>query len=126
MQQRGKKPVQGHVANRRLAAPPFPAFLIKNTAFNIAFATISGKYTVTREAAQEEVTHDMSLWPLDSTTTTYRVLKEKTSRTKEVTHSGSAVCVERPLLVFLLCCKADLVITTAKECLMCNYIFKSK
>lgn len=26
----------------------------------------------------------------------------------------------------LLCCKADLVITTAKKFLMCNYIFKSK
>lgn len=74
MKQRGKKPVQGHVANQRLEAPPSLAFLIKNTVFSIASATISGKYTATREAAQEEeITRDTSLWPLDSTTTTFRV-----------------------------------------------------
>lgn len=91
MKQRGKKPVQGHVANQRLEAPPFPAFLIKNTVFNIASATISGKYMATREAAQEEITRDTSLWPLGQHNYHIQGLKEKTSRTKEVTHSGSAV-----------------------------------
>lgn len=83
MKQRGKKPAQGHVANQRLEAPPFPAFLIKNTVFNIASAT--------REAAQEEITRDTSLWPLGQHNYHIQGLKEKTSRTKEVTRRGSAV-----------------------------------